>query len=368
MLQDAPMLPFASTSLPFRVLAAWILGGMILLGSCSSPTGHLLRETSGIRGIYEDHQGNFWLSSTEWVAKYEPSARTTTESGFTYYSQNLPGILLGAYKEDSSGRMWLQNEDGIHRHDGERFVRLENRDYNSRDQWALADGDLWFGLDRGLGFTEEEAEWGVYRVHDGVCTFLAFPPPPAGERQKFYPLTSDVMHGKDGSVWFGTFTAAYGYDGESWDIIGRERLGRGDDSAYVGIRGYHLDSRGLLWMADNGAGVYVYDGTEIHHFTAIHNLREADVDGNSLHRSFSISEDADGNIWIGTAYSGLWRYQPSKDDPIGKGSFTNYDDAEGWPCENTWTIYQTRNGELLFAGEDPGGVYRFNGKSLERVF
>ena len=176
------------------------------------------------------------------------------------------------------------------------------------------------------------------------------------------------MHGEDGTLWFGTFEAAFGFDGESWDIVGRTKMGRADDPRHIGIRGYHLDSSGNLWMADNGAGVYIYDGEKVVHFTAMHGMRDEDTDGNSLHRAFSIAEDEDGNYWIGTAYSGIWRYEPSAVDPIGEGTFTNYSAEQGCPSQNIWTIYKTRSGELLFAGEDPGAVYQFNGTSFDRAF
>ncbi len=143
-------------------------------------------------------------------------------------------------------------------------------------------------------------------------------------------------------------------------------MGRVDDPRHVGFRGYHMDSRGNLWMADNGAGVYVYDGEEVVHFTALHKLEERDTDGPSLHRSFSIGEDDEGTIWIGSVYSGIWRYEPSESDPIRMGTFTHYGRDEGWPCQNAWTIYRTQSGEMLFAGENPGGVYKFNGESFER--
>jgi hypothetical protein len=136
----------------------------------------------------------------------------------------------------------------------------------------------------------------------------------------------------------------------------------------AGIRGIFEDSKHNLWMADNGAGIYVYNGDTVVHFTAIHKLRDEDTEGNSLHRAFSIAEDKDGNFWFGTVYSGIWRYEPSETDPIGRGTFTNYDDEQGFPCQSVWTIYKTRSGELLFAAEDPGGVYRFNGKSFERAY
>jgi ligand-binding sensor domain-containing protein len=363
-----------NTSL-LQLLALFSTCSFVALGSCThsstAPTEgstQLLKPSAGIRGIFEDNQGRFWFNSTEWACMYDPALRENPDGGFTYFMPGSPGVAIGRFQEDAKGRTWMQNSDGIYLYDGETFTPLSNRNYEDRGAWAKSEGDVWFGLDDGFGFTDEEGEWGVYRYHDGECTFLAFPDPPAGERSHFYPLTSEVMHAKDGTVWFGTFNAAVGFDGESFDFFGRERMGRLEDSRYVGIRGYHLDRQGRLWMADNGAGVYVYDGESVVHFTAVHDLEDDDVEGNALHRSFCINEDNDGNIWIGTAYSGIWRYQPSAEDPIGKGVFTNFDDEQGFPCEGVWTIYKSRSGELLFAGENPGGVYRFNGEGFERAF
>ncbi len=155
---------------------------------------------------------------------------------------------------------------------------------------------------------------------------------------------------------------AFGFKDQSFISIGREEMGRQNDSRQMGIRGIFVDSKGKLWIADNGAGVFVFDGEKVENFTKKHQLDEGDVDGNTLHRAFSMAEDATGKMWIGTVYSGIWSYHPTTDE------FKNYAKEDGVESENIWTIYRTNNGELLFAGESPAAVYRFNGKSFERVF
>ena len=334
----------------------------------NSEEAQWLKPTRGIRGIFEDREGNLWFTSPDWACKYSPSARNAKNDGFTYFTEDWAGVVVSEFQEDSDGLLWMQSPLGIHSYDGNKFAKLADRNYDATDRWAKDDNDLWFGIDRGTEYSEDEGQYGVYRWHDGECTFLAFPEPPPGERHHFYPLTSGAMRGNDGMLWFGTFEAAFGFDGESFDIVGRKKMGRAGDPRDIGIRGYHLDSKGNLWMADNGAGVYVYDGDEVHHFTSIHGLTDEDTEGKSLHRSFSIAEDDDGIFWFGTVYSGIWRYEPSKTNPIGEGTFTNYSKEQGVVSDSIWTIYKTRSGELLFAGENPGAVYQFIGNSFERVF
>jgi hypothetical protein len=220
-------------------------------------SSQFLKPSSGIRGIFEDSKGNFYFTSTEWTAKYDPSTRTTEHDGYTYLPERGAGVLVSAFQEDAQGTIWSQGPDGIFSYDGEHFTPIA-RDYSRKDQWVMASDDLWFGADGNVELNEQEKQWGVYRMHDGKVTFLTYPEPPPGERAKFYALTSKPMMTADGTLWFGTFTAAFGFDGESWNILGRKKMGRADDPRHIGYRGYHLDSSGNLWMADNGAGLYVY--------------------------------------------------------------------------------------------------------------
>ena len=70
-------------------------------------------------------------------------------------------------------------------------------------------------------------------------------------------------------------------------------------------------------------------------------------------RIYSINEDNNGHLWIGTIDSGVWRYD-------GK-NLTNYTTTDGLTSNAVTTIYKDKKGELWF-GTDGGGVCKFNGK------
>ena len=154
----------------------------------------------------------------------------------------------------------------------------------------------------------------------------------------------------------------FGLKNNSFITVGREEMGRLKDERQIGIRGIFVDSNGNLWIADNGAGVFVYDGKETINFTKKHNLDKGDNDGITLHRAFSIAEDSLGNMWFGTVNSGIWMYNPKTDE------FNNYTKDDGVNSDNIWTIYRTGNGELLFGGESPAAVYKFNGIGFDRKY
>jgi ligand-binding sensor domain-containing protein len=102
----------------------------------------------------------------------------------------------------------------------------------------------------------------------------------------------------------------------------------------------------------------MYNGDTTINFTKLHHLDKGDREGNTLHRAFSIAEDEEGNMWFATVYSGLWRYD-------GK-SFSNFTEKNG--IAGVLTIFKNKKGELLFCGGNPGAVYKFNGKSFDRVY
>lgn len=126
------------------------------------------------------------------------------------------------------------------------------------------------------------------------------------------------------------------------------------------VRAIMEDSKGNLWIGNNGIGVLKYDGKETINFTAQQKLKKEDTKGNSLERVFSIGEDTSGNIWFGTVEFGAWRYDGN--------SVKNFTKEDGLESKHIWLIYKSKQGELWFGGANPSGVYRFTGKSFERKY
>lgn len=319
---------------------------------------HWLKDSKGVRCIFEDSKGNLWFSNREFVCKYDGTR-------FKYFDEKDGFIgTPGRVQEDAEGLIWVANNIGdsafgVSSYDGKKFTYHPLVYRNDSTSWRYSENDIW--INKGVKhFGNTEGPPGVYRYHDGEFTFLAFPVPRVKDAANLYLGTTGAIKGQDGTLWFGTFEAAIGFKGDSFTIIDREKLGLKDDPRNIGIRTLCADSKGNLWIGDNGFGVFIYNGDSIINFTKLHHLDKGDKEGNTLHRIFSIAEDDAGNMWFGTVYSGIWRYD-------GK-SFTNFTEKDGVKCKVFWTIYTTKQGELLFAGEDPGEVYKFNGTSFERVY
>ncbi|SNY49530.1 Two component regulator propeller [Arsukibacterium tuosuense] len=317
-----------------------------------------LRFSTVISSIFEDSKGRFWFGSQqEGVALFDGSA-------FTYYtvSDGLSGNQIRTIQEDQAGVMWFGTGNGVTSFDGNKFKIRTGRAqqglaFTSGNTWQSNAGDLWFPGDnaRGKGVDGQ----GVFRYDGRSLSYLTFPLPPGVDEQNPYLVTS-IAKGQNNKVWFGTYPAVFGYDGQSFTIINNKSVGAGSAGEPMYVRSVFEDSRGRLWIGNNGLGVLLYDGQAVSNFTEQHGLsiRERGPTG-SLGRVFSIAEDSAGNIWFGTSDNGAWRFDGE--------SLTNFTMADGLTSHMVWSIYRDRRGALWF-GMGDGSVMRFNGESFDRVY
>lgn len=318
-----------------------------------------------VRSILEDSRGNYWFGSWgEGVCRFDGKTLTyfTPEGG-------LSDNQIRSIREDRNGVVWFEGGVGLSGYDGEKIVAPAKKDYGSKDAWKLGTGDSWFKEDGGLGATEVEARPGAYRYDGETFTYLAYPLPEDPSKLGAYATTC-IASGKGGNVWFATYGAVIGYDGESFTIIDDQSLGLTEDTGWLHVRSVLEDSQGRLWIGNNGIGVILRDGRATTNFTQEMGLgrmgshggrtrpQPGDVtDGSpTLHRVFSIGEDRDGNIWFGTIEHGAWRYDGR--------SLRNYTAEDGLTSKDILCIYTDRRGDLWLSGS---GVFRFDGTSFDRV-
>ncbi|WP_194139214.1 ligand-binding sensor domain-containing protein [Flavobacterium hungaricum] len=316
-----------------------------------------LKYTTGVRAILEDSKGNTWFGSfNEGVCLLHNGKFQyfTTENGLSHNQ------VRNIY-EDKNGIIWFECGKGLSIYDGQKMSIYKERNYDSRTQWKLGDKDIWFKGDELEGYNQLEKTPGVYQYDGKKLFYRTFPVTlkSENERRFHYAISTPFFKGKNGTIWFGAYKALIGYNGSDFKIITDEYLELKEED-YLHIRGFLEDSKGNLWIANNGSGVLRYDGKKTINFTTLQKLKKEHTKGNSLERAFSIGEDTLGNIWIGTVESGVWRYDGN--------SVKNFTKDDGLDSKQIWTIYKSKQGELWLGGASPSGVYRFNGKSFERKY
>jgi ligand-binding sensor domain-containing protein len=308
-----------------------------------------LKFTSAIRAIFQDSKGNYWIGShNEGVSLYNGKA-------FVYFTTNqgLSDNQIRSIQEDKDGKIWFGTEKGISVYHKGKFTNYPSKNNNPIVDWNKTEGDLWF-------YAWEED--GINRF-DGInMNYLIFPKPQSKNSDRSYGVTG-MSKGQDGRLWIATYSALFSYDGKTVNVFDAEKLNL-KDNQQLHIRSVLADSKGRIWIGNNGIGVLLMEENSTFNFSEKNHLIDPTSTRRGDHKSppgtlehpFAMEEDSEGNIWFGDVYTGAWRYD-------GK-AFTNYS-VSNKPM--IWTIYKDHKGHLLFGMAD-GKIFKFNGKSFENQF
>jgi len=313
----------------------------------------LLKFTSGISALFKDSNGNYWIGShQEGVCLYDGKS-------FVYFttSEGLSDNQIRSIQEDTNGNIWFGTSNGLSSYEGEKITnhtQIVNGD--SQSEWEKTDNDLWFNAGNNAG---------VYRYDGHKLNYLAFPNPKVINPDNVYFVTG-FAEGQNDMLWIGTYAGIFGYNGNQFTIINDETLGLKKETGELHIRSILEDSKGRLWIGNNGIGVLLKENDTIVNFSEKNNLihpessRRGDKSlPGTLEHVFAIEEDGDGNIWFGDRDTGAWKYDGE--------SMTNYTIDNKLKSQMIWDIYNDTNNNLLFGMAD-GGVYKFNGKSFDKTF
>lgn len=313
-----------------------------------------LRFTSGIRVIFQDSKGHYWLGShNEGVSYYDGKS-------FEYLTTNegLADNQIRSIQEDENGTIWLGTQNGVSSYDG---TTIKSHTVNSGSEWKKTDIDLWFAA---------ETKQGVYRYDGQNINYLAFPDSTTIHTGNIYAVTS-FSKGKNNMLWMGTYAGVWGYNGSDFTILNDRTLGWDNMDGSIHVRSILEDSKGRLWIGNNGIGVILKSGDAIIHFSKEQgklipmdafeaNIQSQQFTKNTgLQAVFAIEEDSEGNIWFGDRDSGAWKYDGT--------TLTNYKVDTQLNSPMIWNIYEDQNKNLLF-GMAEGGIYKFNGTSFDKQF
>lgn len=321
-----------------------------------------LKFTSGIRAIFQDSKGNYWFGShQEGVAVYNGKS-------FRYLTINegLTDNQIHSIQEDKKGVIWFNTQSGVSSYDGTTVTNHNNNSQNvypmqsndsNTSQWMKSENDLWF---------EADIKSGVYRYDGQRLHYLDLPPQKVLNPNDNLFAVTDISKGKNNMIWFATYAGVFGYNGSDFTIINDETLGYDRKIEPLHIRSIYEDSKGRLWLGNNGIGVLLKEGDSIINFSKKHRLIHPNSKRNgeksprgTLEHVFVIAEDNKGNIWFGDRDAGIWKFDGNQ--------FENYSKKDGLENDFALSIYEDKDSELWFGMAD-GSIYKFNGKNFEKQF
>ncbi|MGH1338616.1 MAG: ligand-binding sensor domain-containing protein [Aureispira sp.] len=310
-----------------------------------------LKFNSGIRAILQDSKGNYWIGShQEGVCVFDGTS-------FQYFTEatGLMNNQVRTIQEDKEGNIWFGTANGVCRYDGIKLTNYPTEVYASIIGWQAINGNLWFNAG-----TKAGVNW-----FDGQhLNYLAFPLLKNKSLDNSYAVTG-ISKDKMGHVWIATYAALFKFDGNIIHTFdGKELEIKKEDNLH--IRSVLADSKGRIWIGNNGLGVLLFQENSVINFSDKNGLihPNSSKNGNrspagTLEHVFVITEDDQGNIWFGDRDTGAWKFD-------GK-TMTNYIVDAQLSTPMIWDIYLDKKKQLLF-GMASGGVYQFNGESFDRLF
>jgi hypothetical protein len=163
--------------------------------------------------------------------------------------------------------------------------------------------------------------------------------------------------------WFGTNNGVSVFDGENWTTYDTSN----SDLASNRVNGIAIDAEGNKWFGAYNGGVSVLDDGGTPHNKSDDAWTTYDAwttPGLASNRIFAIAIDTEGNIWVGTEWGGVSKFDGA--------TWTTYDPSNsGLASYHIYAIATDEEGNIWFATEPycvgsiptkiGGGVSKFDG-------
>jgi ligand-binding sensor domain-containing protein len=271
-----------------------------------------------IEDVVQTSDGYLWLATQAGVARFD-GVRFTI-----FRAANYPGLQYNAIQallDDHAGSLWIGTDRGLSRYRGGRFEAIGASELSITALGVDRSGMVWVGTKQGLwqfregklaqldsvpalhGRTIRE----IFTDHTGrlwvapfraplVCreagTFCVF----EHQGMKLEGVES-MAEMRDGTLWISTVeNGVYRLHDDELRNFGPEQ-GLGSRIAAA----VYVDRRDQVWAVANGVYLFGRGGP--------------DRFGPVLHRTFenfrAITEDREGNLWLGTHANGLIRITPT---------------------------------------------------------
>ncbi|MDX2429962.1 MAG: two-component regulator propeller domain-containing protein [Bacteroides sp.] len=271
----------------------------------------------------------------------------TTRDGL---SQNTVSCIL----QDSRGFMWFGTQDGLDKYDGRSFT---NYHYNPDDTTSLlgtfisgivedAYGNLWIGTERGVNMFD--------RSHNN---FLRYEHDANDPSSLSGTAVLAIFEDRTGNLWVGSSGGMLSrFDRHNKNFVHFQQADSGNLSK--DICSIYEDSRNNIWIGTMNGDLSLFD-REKEEFTPFY-YQNAKFSNNDIK---SITSDSNDNIWISTFRRGLYRMNYSgKGDPEIVHYMNDVNDAGSISSNNIFTVLEDSNGRL-WIGTENGGLNLFDRKN-----
>ncbi|MCW5550611.1 MAG: hypothetical protein KIS67_00455 [Verrucomicrobiae bacterium] len=340
-----------------------------------------------VRNILQTRDGYLWIVTQQGLARFDGKQFVIFDHA---NSPEIDEDSLLNLAEDRAGNLWIGARDYFLRREGNSFHRLprrlDRRGHHTPRIVPSRHGGIWASshggvahvtgsnialLPTGQGWSPADTIFALQEDHDGVLWVgtraglhrfdseqQRFEKSPPASLPRRAPISVTALHrGSEQALWaiFAELDPLLVFNCTN-ALVGRRTGGQWNAVSPSNAFSFDLSVAASFILQDSRRDVWLSASLQV-----IHRLHHAQFDVLALplphsdDRVLSLHEDHEGNLWMGTGRSGLWRWQPRK--------LKTYTTREGLPDENAWVVCEAPDG-AVWMGTD-GGVSRLHENRLE---
>ena len=305
--------------------------------------------------IYEDRAGVLWFGTNSGLNQLDPARNAFARYGYDPANVNSPRGEVLAIHEDASGNLWLGTfGEGLVRIDPQRqraeHFRPDPANSSSLSHgfvWAIQatdSGDLWVGTEQGADLLDpEKGTFRHYRHDPGDPRSLS-----AGRVLAFLET--------ENGLWISTDQGLNRFESEggSFESFAHDSA-RPDSLANSPILTMTEGAEGRLWLGTDGAGLGAFD-PETGRVT--HYVHDPDDPQSLPHNIISALHWDSDFLWVATLGGGLGRLEPNS------GAFLHFRKEQGLPTLHLSGMLPDDMGRFWLSHK--GGLFHFDPRSEKR--
>ncbi len=288
-----------------------------------------------------DDDGNIWFGHQSGAVSYYHVEKDSFSDLF-HVEKNPPSMIL-CIAQDEAGLMWFGTRGhGIYTYDGNNFIAFgEDQGLRGKRVQSInrnKDGRLWILLDNSISLYDPKSkEWIYFEDLIDIPT------------DRFTTLTIS----EKGDIWIGTSNdhglfIIRNVNKEEWSSENTEIIDLTEDLGNFSVRTIFIDNGGIVWVGSRSKGVLRMSVDE-QTLMPYSYMWINDENGLTDNTVWSITEDREGSIWLGT-FRGLNQYRQTP--------FQLFTEKDGLTSNTISAITEGPDGRLWIGTNE--GVTSFN--------
>jgi ligand-binding sensor domain-containing protein len=304
---------------------------------------------SSVYSIFQDSKGFLWVGTANGLNKYDGYEFTVFKHD-PEDSGSISSDMIYCITEDKYGHLWIGTENDLNKYDPVKNKFIHCLSITDQHDLPISktilsvtadkNGIIWMGT-QGGGLVSYNPFTGKVKWHKNN---------PDGEINSGYGFVRTVKIDNAGIIWLATQGGLASYNSATGKFKNyRDLFLKKNSSVKKEVYALFPDKDGCIWYTDD-YNLYRFDETK-------EELKSYPLPGNEMYRTWALTGDSKGNVWLGTT-NGLLvfnqknhSYDIIKSDPSKLHSIS----------DNTIMTMLEDRGGVIWIGTLAGGLNKYTG-------